>query len=405
MTKRLNDSRIRAAETDGSRLTLSDHQVGGLTVRVYPSGSKAFYYRYRWHDSTVDYKIGDYPGKSLAEARDEARSLKDQVRDGHNPMAQRKARKRKADVFTVEDLAEDFKKYHLPQLKESTQVSYRSRIKHIVDKFGEYSLDELHGRDIKRWLREVAEDQPTNANRIQAIFSKMYSFAVEPDQDYTTNHPLKGMNKVAKESTREPDYDNDDIRDLWEAFGQESQPTANLLKLLMITGQRLGETSRMKWVDIDADSGLWTIPKADTKGDRTHIVPLPPLAVDTLEEVHPLTGSRDYVFASPVKDNGPLSHFKAVTDRVREATGLRGFRIHDLRHIAITGMISIGVDMVHVGKTVAHKGLGKEHAITDRYVHFTYLEEKREALGRWSAHLQQVIDGEQEAKVLPFKTG
>lgn len=68
----------------------------------------------------------------------------------------------------------------------------------------------------------------------------------------------------------------------------------------------------------------------------------------------------------------------------------------------IMRIISIGVNFVHVGKTVAHKGLSKEYVVTSRYDHYEYSEEKLKTLQRWSNHLQQVITGV-ETKV--FKIG
>jgi integrase len=118
-----------------------------------------------------------------------------------------------------------------------------------------------------------------------------------------------------------------------------------------------------------------------------------------------LTGRGKWVFESPAKPGRPLSHFAAATRRIRKFEGLAGWRIHDLRHITITGMITIGIDFIHVGKTVAHKGLGREYTITSRYSHYEYLEEKRAALTRWSHHLQQILQGRAERKFFTFGGG
>ncbi|MCG2590386.1 tyrosine-type recombinase/integrase [Rhodohalobacter sulfatireducens] len=400
--KQLNHKRLKFYPKPDKRVTLTDHEVGGLSVRIYPSGNKAFYYRYRWNDSVIDYKVGDYPDTSLSDAREEARELKGKVQDGLNPMAEKKARKQAPDVITVRDLIEDFKRDYLPKKKASTQSSYKSRINKIEKKFGKKSIEELTRRDVKRWLKKVAKKHPVNANRIQAIFSKIYSYAVK--EDYTNNHPIKGLDKVGgKEKNRELNYTHDDIRNLWNAFETQREPMQSVLKMLLLTGQRLGETSRMKWRDIDQHNALWIIPKTETKGGETHIVPLTEMAIELLENVHQITGKKDYVFASPKKENSPLAFFGNVTDRIRPIAELPDFKIHDLRHIVITGMISLGVDMVHVGKAVSHKGLAKEYAITNRYSHYEFLDEKRKALERWNFHLKEILEGETETKF--FKIG
>lgn len=397
--KSLNDRRIKAYQATKKTEKLYDRGKGsvpGLRVHIHPTGRKVFFLRYQFNHKTEDLMIGDYPRIGLSEARKLAMEARNQINEGINPAADRRRNRNKPDAMTIADLAEAYKAEYLPSKKESTQITYTSRINKIVRKFGKVPVDELSGRDIKVWLRSVAEKHPISANRLQAILSSMYSHATEPDQGYTTNHPLKGMKKISEERQREPDYSNDDIRSLWEAFEEQAEPLQSLLKMLLLTGQRLGETRRMKWADIDPNRGIWIIPKEETKGGRTHTVPLSKTIIDILENVHVLTGRSDYVFLSPMKENEPLAHFAGAVKRIRKHEGLEDFRIHDLRHIAITGMISLGIDMVHVGKTVAHKGLGKEYVITSRYAHYEYLDEKKAALNKWANHLQAVIEGETE---------
>src|SRR5690625_1542245 len=348
----LNDKRIRNFPATDKRQHIPDAGKGhckGMTLRVYPTGRKAFYLRYRWNDSVIDYKIGDYPEIGLSRAREKAKSLREKVQSGINPMAEKRARKHQPDEMTVSNLADVFTSDYLPDKKPSTQRDYKSRIGKITRKFGRISLDEITSQEIKRWLKTIARDQPTNANRIQAIFSKMFSYGVK--EGYTENHPLKGMEKVGgREKSREVYYTHNDIRSLWGAFEQQAEPLQSLMKILLLTGQRLGETSRMRWDQIDRDRGMWIIPEEEAKGGVTHVVPLSGMAIDVLENVHQLTGASEWVFESPMKAGFPLSHFAAARKRIRQLTGLPEWRPHDLRHIAITEMVSIGIDFVHVGK-------------------------------------------------------
>ena len=58
----------------------------------------------------------------------------------------------------------------------------------------------------------------------------------------------------------------------------------------------------MRWADLDlaADQPLWTIPAATRKGrlgrERTHLLPLPPLAASVLKDIQQVTGHRERVF-------------------------------------------------------------------------------------------------------------
>ena len=147
---------------------------------------------------------------------------------------------------------------------------------------------------------------------------------------------------------------------------------------------------------------MWIIPKKETKGDRVHVVPLSDKAIEVLEHLHELTGEKEYVFNSPKKDGQPLSYFRQVMDRVEEVAELDDFRLHDLRHIVATNMQRLKIDFMHIGKVLNHKGMAKEYIVTSRYIDYDYLDEKREALQKWSNELERIISGK-KAKV--FKIG
>ena len=403
MAKR-NLDHLKATDFNtGKRVEIFDSVVSGLGLRVTPNGYRSFFYRYRFNGKIKRYTIGKFepPALTVSKARDEAKEIRVRVTKGEDPQGEKQRSKYTETPKTIGELAELFKEQYInKELKASTQKTYKSRLNKIVKKFGKHSVDDLTRAEIKRFLKGIAKDHPYSANRVQAIFSKMYSFAIK--EEYTQNHPLKKLEKFGEERQRDVNYSSKEIRALWDAITEEREPMQSVIKMLLICGQRLGETSRMKWADIDRENALWIIPKEETKGKKTHVVPLSDMAIEILEKLHPLTGNSDFVFRSPNKENAPLSHFGGVAKRIRDRTKFTGFKLHDLRHTVITGMISIGVDFVHVGKTVAHKGLGKEYVVTNRYAHYEYVEEKRKALQRWSNHLQQVITGK-ETKI--FKIG
>lgn len=398
-TRKLTDPFIRNLKVE-SRTEVFDKDTSGLALRVTPTGYKSFFYRYRFGGKIKRFTIGKYepPTLTLATARDKARELRVQVSNGQDPQGEKQRSKFQEQPKTVSELVSIFKEDYVKQnLKSSTQKTYTSRLNKIEKKFGRVSIEEVNRNDVKRYLKNLAESQPYNANRIQSILSKMYSFAIK--EGYTQNHPIKKLEKFGKEKSREPYYNRNEIKNIWDAFETEDLVVQSVLKMLLICGQRLGETSRMKWSDIDTERALWIIPEVETKGGKSHVVPLSNLAIKVLEDIHSITGGKEFVFNSSKNDGNPLVHFDSVVKRIRKATGLNELKLHDLRHTVITGMISLGIDFVHVGKTVAHKGLGKEFIITNRYAHYEYLEEKKRALQLWSTHLKGLVSGISEPKV------
>src|SRR5690348_15679761 len=83
----LTDRAIRAAKPGDSAYRLSDGR--GLCLRVYPTGRKAFEFRYRIDGRQRTADLGDFGDgaglRTLEGARSEAQRLRDAVRTGADP--------------------------------------------------------------------------------------------------------------------------------------------------------------------------------------------------------------------------------------------------------------------------------------------------------------------------------
>lgn len=365
--------------------------VKGLVLRVSPAGSKTFYYRYRYNKSAKRLKLGSFPTLSLSAARNKVRDeLAPMVADGIDPARVRKDRETESPT-TVAEYVDQFKNgYMKRRLKVSTFKTYSSRLNKVKNdtKLSSLYLKDVTRADVRRFLKTESKENPTNANRLHSILSKLFNEALE--DGLIKENPIKKMPKLNTENEREPQYESDQIKDIWEAMGEEHISMEGLLKMLLITGQRLGETSRMKWDDVNGN--LWTIPKAQTKTDSTHKVHLSNLALNVLKKVQTLNGSSEYVFASIQDYNKPFSFFHNATERIRKQTGLDDFRIHDLRHIVATYMIDkCHVEFVHVGKVLNHKGLSGGYVVTSRYTNSDFSEQKKQALEAWGNYLRAIV--------------
>jgi integrase len=76
------------------------------------------------------------------------------------------------------------------------------------------------------------------------------------------------------------------VREFYGKLCQSDSKVALLLRLLILTATRSGETRGMKWTEVDLPNGVWTIPKERMKkGNREHRVPLSPPAIKLLEQL------------------------------------------------------------------------------------------------------------------------
>src|SRR5262249_37694485 len=128
-----------------------------------------------------------------------------------------------------------------------------------------------------------------------------------------------------------------------------------LLKFLLLTGARRGEASGMTWDELEA--GVWTPPGSRKKTKQELARPLSRAAPALLEAPPGILGG-PYVFAA-----GSLWRAKGAID---EATGVRGWTIHDLRRTARSLLSRCGVNADIAERCLGHV-LGGVRGTYDRH--------------------------------------
>jgi integrase len=89
------------------------------------------------------------------------------------------------------------------------------------------------------------------------------------------------------------------------------------LQFITLTFVRTGELINMEWSEVDFDTNEWRIPAHKMKMALPHIVPLSTQAIAILQELHPLTGHKQFVFynhstAKPISNNALLSAIRTM---------------------------------------------------------------------------------------------
>lgn len=402
--KHLNDQFIRNLAASGKRAEYYDQHlvdpetntvkrtgVKGLALRITKAGSKSFVYRYWYNGQSKRYKIGSYPNIGLSDARDEARVLSVKVNRGIDPLAEKQKRELVKDSLTFKELTDEFKIKHLPTLRDNTRYEYNRIIDNeLIPTLGNCNVEEISKSQIIILLDKKAykDDSPTMANRMRARLSRIFTFGMEramiesnPVQNTTT---YKGGN-----NKRDRRYTEKEIIELWGFFEQWGEPTESVLKMLLICGQRKTETMKMRWDNIN--DKIWTIPAELAKNKQAHDVPLPPMAIDIIEKRKAVSGKSDWVFESPQKPGEPIQWIQRVSRAIQANSTVDDFRPHDLRRTATSYMAKLGVDRTVLGKILNHKGLSRDGHVTSIYDRHDYMDEKREALKKWSSLLQRII--------------
>jgi len=100
----------------------SDAKLRGFGLRVYPSGVKTWFVRYKKDGAPRRFNLGTYPGVTLKSARTRAETTIGRLARGEDPQAER-SEQRSAPTF--EDLAAGYLELHAKQKKRTWEEDLR----------------------------------------------------------------------------------------------------------------------------------------------------------------------------------------------------------------------------------------------------------------------------------------
>ena len=373
-----------------------DEDVRGLGLRVSASGRKTWVlmYRVRGDKRLRRATLGTYPTLTLADARDQARADLRAATKGRDPASERKA-ERQAETFG--ELAEEYIERYAKKRKRSWFKDRQALDRDLLPRFRHRKAAGITRREVITLLEEIADrGAPVGANRTLEIIRRIYNWGIE--QEIVTVNPCQRISKPGAEPKRDRVLSDAEIRALWIALEGETPRMRDLFRLRLLTAQRPGEVSRMRWEDIDMGSGWWTIPPEFSKNGLSHRVPLSPPAMDTLRQIEGHGNNAGWVVPSPT-GKGPLRAVWRAMRNIREQSGVE-FRPHDLRRTVATRMTGdLGIARLTVSKVLGHVETG----VIGVYDRATYDREKRQALDAWGARLADILSGEQAAEnVVPL---
>lgn len=361
----------------------------------------------------------------IAEAREEAGKLLRMVRSGTHPKEAKRAEqeakqeaKRAAEAesrklaytfraMTAEYLASPIRRDGKPH-----SAGYRRANRWLLDAvlqrapFADKPVDQITRKmliDYRDAIPVGAKGAINRANQLRAI-NRMFDWATEREK-LDGNVFVAGGRKfavIARSAVRDralgfrmvgddQKFDPAEIVAFWHAAGELGPPFAPVLKLLLLTGQRLREVAEMRWTELSPDRTTWAIPGERTKNGKGHTVPLSKLAREILAEM-PQLGNSEFVFTT--LESRPVSGFSYAKRRIdRLLPDLPEWNIHDLRRTAATAMEMIGIDLRVIEACLNHKS-GTKRGLIKTYQTFRFSDRKAPALEKYSEFLEGLIAGE-----------
>lgn len=412
MAKAFTTKGIEAAKPDpNKRLEIPDAGLSGLYLVIQPSGAKAWALRYRFAGKPAKLTLGRWPLMTLADARAAAADAIGKVELGENPAVQKKATKaarleaQLSERDLVKTLLDQFQKRHLSKLK-SGDHAWQFLNRFVLPAWGDRDIHTITKRDLIDLLDEIADSgRMTTANRVLAHVRKFFNWCVE--RDVLSSSPATGVKPPAKETSRDRVLTDQEMRWFWQACDRVGQPWGSMGKVLLLTGQRLGEVAQM--TDAEVTGNVWHLASERTKNGRAHDVPLSNPCRDVLGDVERIKGKAGYVFTTT--GTSPLQGFhkgreriakameEIAADEMGEAVEIPHWGFHDLRRTAATGMARLGTP-VRVTEAVLNHISGTGGGIVAVYQRHDYAEEKACALEAWGRFVMALVEGQIDNVVL-----
>jgi integrase len=147
--------------------------------------------------------------------------MRRQVAGGENPVETRRRERELATVKTFQVLADRYLNEHARRHKRSADADERNLRKHIIPRWGGRRYDEIGRADVIELVESVVTDgKQTLANRVQALVSSIFSFAM--DADLVRGNPCARLRRRGVEVIGRRVLTDDEIQLFWPAILRSS---------------------------------------------------------------------------------------------------------------------------------------------------------------------------------------
>lgn len=385
--------------------TYTDPAQPGLQMRVRAkeagAASRTWLLRFKFKGEETRILLGHLPGTSLADARAEAQRLRELANHGIDPRRARPRRRERSTPvalsaapaltkYTIENLATEFLERYIKPTRKRPEYAEAILKRDVLPVWKGRDARTIEPHEVIELLDGIVErGSPIQANRTAALLGQMFKFGIH--RKIVKDQPVQLLFRPGgKEKPRERVLTEHELQTFLvdPKACTRYERLSHVIMLLLLTGQRRGELALARWSHIDFDARSWIIPDENTKGGRGHICPLSEWAVDVFKVLKALAKKSPWVLPA----NGGEHHVdpKQLTRslakcqvRFRKAK-ISAFTLHDLRRTCRTGLAGLKV-APHIAERVLNHAQEKIAGTYDKYA---YLDEKREALEKWAAHLK-----------------
>ncbi|WP_343612677.1 integrase arm-type DNA-binding domain-containing protein [Novosphingobium sp.] len=406
----LTDAACRKSKPDpnGKERKLPDSL--GLLLAISPKGYKVWRFKYRFAGKEKKLVIGPYPEVSLIDARAERDKARALLRDGIDPVVEKKQRKAVSlaeTANTFEDLARAWHATTSKTLTPRYAKQVLSRLKdNVFADLGSLPVRKITAPMVLQVIRKIESRGAIEmAHRVRGHMSDVFVWGISSGLADSDPAGIVRKALAPTDGRKRPALLHlPDARELLLKTGAMEDlywGTRLASRLLALTAARPGIVrlaERKEFEDLGGAEPVWRVPAEKMKLTREHkrdstfefLIPLSPEAVETVETAMQLSESSKWLFPGVGKKGVPISD-STVSKHYRDA-GYRGLHVpHGWRSTFSTIMNRIAAtagrpgDREVIDLMLAHVPEGVE-PIYNRYL---YMPQRREIACAWATMLME----------------
>ncbi|WP_392340720.1 tyrosine-type recombinase/integrase [Moritella marina] len=387
-----------------------DRGVGRLIVKVLPSGTKEFAYKYKIKGKRHYIKLGRYPAMSLAVARNNIVPLINILTAGKDPKKELEKEKKQEESVEYSDsmqgnITQLFHAYtdKMKRDKKRTYVAVLSALEKEVYPVipGDTKAKDVTRQQIKQVISNLIERGAViQSNHVRSYLMTAFNCGLKHDNDPAVlvqnikfgieSNPVVGIPKQKDGKPGDNFLTIDETRHVIAAFIDTvavGYKIDALLKLCFYTGgQRPYELCTSTWNNVDWKEKTLFIAAEFSKNNKPHLIPLTNSAINILRELENISKGSKFIFPQDnIIKHLRTDSFSTAVIRYRESNPeFKSFVPRDIRRTCKTLMGAL-----HISKEIRDRI--QNHAFNDvsskHYDRYDYLSEKREALVIWERTL------------------
>jgi len=394
-TRPLTNTEVLRSKAIDKDLTL--HDGGGLFMVVKTTGKKLWRFRYQRPATKQRTMIGlgAFPALSLADARRLRADYLSLLANGIDPQTQAEQVTEQQQIALdsiFSTVASNW--FALKQASVTPDYAkdiWRSLEKDVFPAIGEIPVQEIKARKLVEALEPIkARGALETVRRLVQRINEIMIYAV--NTGLIDANPASGIGMAFEKPKKQnmPTLRPEELPKLMHSLVMSnlSVPTRCLIEWQLLTLVRPSEASGAKWIEIDLNANLWTIPAERMKAKREHVVPLSSQALDILEVMRPISAHRVHIFPSRNDPKHPMN--SQTANAALKRIGYAGKLVaHGLRSIASTAMNEAGLNPDVIEAALAHND---KNEVRRAYNRSSYLNKRIDLMNWWASYVYKKRD-------------